>query len=423
MERLALVFYYHRLNRYSFNALAGALDTDPELAGIPISLPKTAAEVFSAVDALVRDQRPVVVGLSVLTPQLEAMQGIASRLRAEYGAGVTVLAGGPHASADPDSLLEAGIHAVFRGEAEETFPAFLKRHRSGLDPENLPGFAFRRALETVTNPPGRPLDINRFPSFSPGRYMLGPIEITRGCPFACSFCQTSRIFGVQVRHRSIDNIVRQAESLMSLNSRNGKVVRLLSPNAFSYGSRDGHELDLGAMRQLLAALRETMSSEGKIIFGYFPSEVRPEHVTEDTLGLLREFADNDEIVIGAQSGSEHVLETCHRGHDVETVLRAVTLARRFGYKVIVDLILGLPGETPGDVRDTAAVIDALLDLGARVHPHAFVPLPQTPFWKERPGKIPTEIVRALQKMSRQNAIYGDWVEQRKMADRIRRRAK
>jgi radical SAM superfamily enzyme YgiQ (UPF0313 family) len=196
------------------------------------------------------------------------------------------------------------------------------------------------------------------------------------------------------------------------------VVRLLSPNAFSYGSPDGRELNLSAMQKLLSALRETMTSEGKIIFGYFPSEVRPEHVTEDTLGLLREYADNDEIVIGAQSGSERVLETCNRGHSVEAVIHAVSLARQFGYKVIVDLILGLPGETSADVRETVSLIDTLLHYGARVHPHAFVPLPQTPFGKERPGNIPQEIVRAIQKMSQQNAIYGDWVEQRRMANRI-----
>jgi B12-binding domain/radical SAM domain protein len=418
MGRLALVFYYHRLNRYSFNALAGALDEDPQLSELPVHLPKTAEEVFSKTSELLRDGLPVVVGLSILTPQFEEMLGIVRRLGSEFGRRVTIIAGGPHATAEPGALLESGVDVVFRGEAEISFPSFLKHFLSGQNVRDVPGIASKRDGTVVNHPRGRPVDIDTFRSFSPRRFMLGPIEITRGCPFACNFCQTSRIFGVQVRHRSIDNIVRQAETLMSLRSRNGKVVRLLSPNAFSYGSPDGREINLSAMQKLLSALRETMTSEGKIIFGYFPSEVRPEHVTEDTLGLLREFADNDEVVIGAQSGSERVLETCNRGHSVDAVIRAVSLARRFGYKVIVDLILGLPGEKPSDVSDTVAVIETLLRLGARVHPHAFVPLPQTPFWTEHPGTIPPEIIRALDNMSQQKAIYGDWVEQRKLADRI-----
>ena len=92
--------------------------------------------------------------------------------------------------------------------------------------------------------------------------MFGPIEITRGCAFACSYCQTSHIFGVKLRHRSIDSIVRQA---LALRSGNRKVVRLLSPNAFSYGSPDGRQLNLQAMRDLLAALRKAVTARARIM--------------------------------------------------------------------------------------------------------------------------------------------------------------
>jgi len=197
-------------------------------------------------------------------------------------------------------------------------------------------------------------------------------------------------------------------------------VRLLSPNAFSYGSPDGRQLNLPAITDLLSSVRRALSPGDRIIFGYFPSEVRPEHVSVETLELLRRFADNDEIVIGAQSGSDRMLEACRRGHSVADVLRAVSLAKKYGYKIIVDLILGLPGETGEDVRQTVAVIAELSRMGARVHPHAFVPLPQTRFAGERPGIISPEVIRALEQMRQRHAIYGDWVEQRRLAGRIYR---
>jgi B12-binding domain/radical SAM domain protein len=309
---------------------------------------------------------------------------------------------------------------VVRGEAEETFPRVLKMLADGSDAQSIPGIAFRSDEEVVLTPPGSSVPIDRFPSFSWKRGMFGPIEITRGCPFACSFCQTSHIFGVRPRHRSVDAVVEHAETIRT---RKGRVVRLLSPNAFSYGSPDGRSVHAKALEELLDALRRTMTRRGKIIFGYFPSEVRPEHVTPETLGLLRKYADNDEIVIGAQSGSPRMLDACHRSHSVESVLSAVSHARRFGFKVIVDFMFGLPGERPEDERRTVVVMTELCRLGARIHPHAFVPLPQTAFSRKRPGRISGEVVRTLDRLAAEGAIYGDWIRQRRLAGRVYRQGR
>jgi radical SAM superfamily enzyme YgiQ (UPF0313 family) len=152
-------------------------------------------------------------------------------------------------------------------------------------------------------------------------------------------------------------------------------------------------------------LRKTVTASGRVIFGHFPSEARPEHITADTLDLLKEFADNDEIVIGAQSGSQRMLDSCHRSHTVESVLRAISLARKYGYKVIVDFIFGLPGESESDVRDTLAVMEDVVRLGARIHPHIFAPLPQTAFAKERSGNISPVVRDALEKLKSLRGLY------------------
>ncbi len=115
-----------------------------------------------------------------------------------------------------------------------------------------------------------------------------------------------------------------------------------------------------------------------------------------------------------------MLETCHRSHTVESVLGAVSLARKFGYKVIVDFILGLPGEEAQDVRETIAVMEKVSGLGARIHPHAFVPLPQTVFSAQPPGKIALEVIRTLEQLDQRRAIYGGWIEQQRLAHRVYR---
>jgi len=386
---MRLIFYYHWLNSYSFNALAGACDTDSRLAELPIGLALTEEQLRKLATDALREQGRVWVALSILTCQFGEMRRLIRQLRSDCGSKIVIMAGGPHPTACPDQVLDAGVDVVFRGEAEVSFPDVLRSLAEG------------RGCDALQLAPD-PVDIDTFPSFSPNRGMFGPIEITRGCAFACSFCQTSHIFGVRLRHRSTGNIVRQTEALRSTGP---KVVRLLSPNAFSYGSIDGRRLDLDALRELLAAVRGTVGAAGKILFAHFPSEARPEHIAADTLDLLKEFADNDEIVIGAQSGSQRMLEACHRSHTVESVLEAVALARTYGYKVIVDFIFGLPGESESDERETLAVIEKVVGLGARIHPHLFAPLPQTAFSAQRQGRLSPIVAQALERLKSLGGVY------------------
>jgi B12-binding domain/radical SAM domain protein len=339
-------------------------------------------------DAL-NKHRHVVLAFSVLTCQFEEIKQYISELRSIFGSRITILTGGPHVTACAEEVLNAGADIAVRGEGERVFPEILQSIEQGGQCQGIQSSPHPANLDTSF-------------SISPKRGMFGPIEITRGCAFACRFCQTSQIFGVHLRHRSIGTIVQQAKDLQSINR---KVVRLLSPNAFSYGSPDGRQLNLDALRKLLSALRSELPRGSKIIFAHFPSEARPEHITSDTLGLLKEFADNDEIVIGAQSGSQRMLDACRRSHSVEDVFKAVSLARRNGYKVIVDFILGLPGETPQDRHESLEAMRRIVLLGARIHPHIFAPLPQTAYAKEPPGKMDSFYSEALEELRSRQGLY------------------
>jgi B12-binding domain/radical SAM domain protein len=399
---IPLIFYYHRLNTFSFNALAAALDSSAFVAELPIALPTTDEQLQLVTSNILKRHDRAIIALSIMTCQFAEMQRLAHWLRKNFGSRVTILAGGSHVTACAREALESGIDIVFRGEAETAFPLALERIAKGEGYQDIPGIAFLQGRDLISQPQIQIVDLDAYFSFSPLRGMFGPIEMTRGCPFACRYCQTSHIFGASLRHRSVENIVRQATALRSGNR---QVVRLLSPNAFSYGSPDGKNLNLYAIRNLLSALRETVSSKGRIIFAHFPSEARPEHVTSDTLDLLKEFADNDEIVIGAQSGSQRMLDACNRSHTVESVLTAVSLARKYGYKIIVDFIFGLPGESAEDLRDSVKVMEEVVRLGARIHAHRFAPLPQTPFAKKPPGQVAPDILQILEKLKSQQGVY------------------
>jgi hypothetical protein len=134
---IPIVFYYHRLNCYSFNALAGALDADPSLADLPVDIALDAEQLHTLVASRISRHNRAAAALSIMTCQFPEMHVVIRRLRLDFGTRVSILAGGPHTTARPHDVLAAGADVVFRGEAEVNFPEVIRRMAAGLDFENV----------------------------------------------------------------------------------------------------------------------------------------------------------------------------------------------------------------------------------------------------------------------------------------------
>jgi radical SAM superfamily enzyme YgiQ (UPF0313 family) len=74
----------------------------------------------------------------------------------------------------------------------------------------------------------------------------------------------------------------------------------------------------------------------------------------------------------------------------------------------VDFVFGLPGEEEDDRAATRAQLERLARMGARVHAHAFDPLPGTPWGRERPGRIDPATALLLARLREGGRAYGEW---------------
>jgi radical SAM superfamily enzyme YgiQ (UPF0313 family) len=173
---------------------------------------------------------------------------------------------------------------------------------------------------------------------------------------------------------------------------------------------------LAAIEALLARCREIMGARRQVFFGSFPSEMRPEHVSPEALALIRKYCNNDNIVIGAQSGSDRVLAEAKRGHDTEAVERAVRTVIEAGYIAYVDFIFGLPGETEDDAMRSIAFAEKLTGLGADIHAHTFMPLPGTPFRDAPAGKLSPKLQTAMRRLIGKGELFGQWERQIAIAE-------
>jgi B12-binding domain/radical SAM domain protein len=222
------------------------------------------------------------------------------------------------------------------------------------------------------------------------------------------------MFSAKFRHRSLENIRWHVDEMRKRGLRD---VRFITPTALSWGTQT-EEPDLAAVEEMLASCKEGIGPNGRVFFGSFPSEIRPEHVSRDALRLVKRYCANNNIIVGAQSGSDRVLGAAKRGHDTEEVRRAVRLGVEEGFRINVDMIFGMPGENRDDVDASLGLARELADLGARIHAHTFMPLPGTPWRDAPPGDVDPETIREVDRLSQRGALYGHWQKQRDHAARL-----
>jgi B12-binding domain/radical SAM domain protein len=215
------------------------------------------------------------------------------------------------------------------------------------------------------------------------------------------------LFKARFRHRSLEGIRRWVRWQAGIATRD---LRFLTPSALSWGSEDGG-CDLAAIEALLATAREEAGPGARIFFGTFPSELRPEHVSAEALALVRRFCDNRTLVIGGQSGSDRLLAEMRRGHGAAEVEQAARVAVEAGFEPSVDLVFGFPGETDDDRAQTRALMLRLAEAGARVHAHAFMPLPGTPWASAARGRVDPETRALLDRLASAGRAHGQWRRQ------------
>ncbi|HUT79588.1 MAG TPA: TIGR04013 family B12-binding domain/radical SAM domain-containing protein [Candidatus Bathyarchaeia archaeon] len=412
-NNMGIVFYYSRANIYSYHALIGALEFDTHTANIPTFIPKP--DYFKQeINRLFSIEKfsNLIVAFSVATFQLEKIQEMIKNLQKHpRRQNMIIVVGGPHPSALPNDLLITGADAVVIGEGEKTICELVKRITKGENYQSIKGIAYLdQNKKLIPNQKNDPINLDAYPPFAPKKELYSALEITRGCNFGCKYCQVPTLFSRPARHRSPENVIKWGEFLLT--KRENWDFRFITPNAFGYGAKKSSEPNVEMIKKLLSGLHNLQAKKRKrIYFGTFPSEVRPESVTNDTLNLTKEFCHNDNLTMGAQSGSPKVLQQIKRGHTVEDVISAVDLARSYGFTMNIDFILGFPEEADEDQYLTMDLCKKLVKKDCKIHMHYLIPLPGTEYANVKPRPIVPDILKTIRKWSNDGIIFGSWQHQ------------
>lgn len=417
MKRLAIAIVINRFNKHSFSVLLGVLENSSLNGEMDVIFLNDNDDKIEKLKSLTKQYLKTIIAYSFTTPncidvfnQIQIIKNVVSRKNNE----IIFLAGGPHPSGSYEQTLNMGFDIAVVGEGEKTFINVISEIINSQTIKNIQGIAYRyNGKINFTGKSDRIKNLDDYPPFSVRYGLFGAIEISRGCPFKCKYCQTSFLMGDKMRHRSIDNILFWSEELKK---RNMKDIRFISPNALAYGS-DGKTINHDAIFSLLKKLNMLFKKQ-KIYFGSFPSEVRPEFVTKDSIELIADYTANKKIIIGGQSGSQRMLDISNRQHSVEDIMKAVEIINKVGLEAHVDFIFGLPQETINDKNQTLNLIKKLTSLGAVIHSHYFMPLAGTPWRNQIPSETGEDIAALVNQLTGQGLHYGQWNKQVKLAQNI-----
>jgi tRNA A37 methylthiotransferase MiaB len=324
---------------------------------VPPSITDSYGDTLLA-DYIARDE-PDFVGLSLYLWNVERSLHLAREIR-RRSPRTKILIGGPEVSSDnPFVLTQTGFDIAVTGEAEDTFGKVMDRLLDGRDVAGLPGVAVRQGLLGLG--PFGPAPSAGFPLTDyPSPYLdaLVPvepqrstyIETVRGCRSHCTYCFYPRSSNVL---RVLD-VARSAALVGELRRRGAREVVFLDPTF-------NHRPDFEA---LLDALAEVNPDRSVSCF----AEVRAEGLTADHARRLAR-AGFTKLEMGLQSVNRDTLKRVKRGGSPEKVAAAAKMLRAEGIDLLVDLIIGLPGDTPDDVRRG---IDFLLEHDLAEHAQVFV---------------------------------------------------
>ncbi|OFW57385.1 MAG: hypothetical protein A2W01_07040 [Candidatus Solincola sediminis] len=273
--------------------------------------------------------------------------------------GVFAVLGGPHATLNPEECLKEPVDAVCVGEGEFATLELAKQSEAGKRPHGIPNLYIKKADGSVERNKPRPFieDLDSLPF--PDRDMWLPwvsnpfsrpsLLVGRGCPFQCTYCCNHALRhvaeGKYVRLRSPANIVAELENMKGANPYLGEVYLEVE----TLGVKMEWALELCDLLRDFNATKEI-----PVVFGT-NLRVTPNRDYNKLFAALA--SSNFRFVnIGLESGSERVRrEILNRRYSNRDIENAVETARKHGLQVGFYNLIGLPGETKADFKETVKV--------------------------------------------------------------------
>jgi radical SAM superfamily enzyme YgiQ (UPF0313 family) len=288
-----------------------------------------------------------LVGISTITATATAAYLLGDHFRKR---GIPVVYGGPHVSFVPDEALEHGDFCI-TGEGETGFPLLVEALNGRGELADVPGLVWKDNGVIRRNPAAPAIeDLDSLPFPDLGLLEMGgsrkigvqgiglptvPIQTSRGCPFDCTFCSVTGMFGRHYRHRSTANIIAE---LSKYNPK--ECILFFYDDNFTANPRKAKEL-----------LKEMI----RLRLGFtWSTQVRSDIARDQEMLDLMAAAGCTSLYIGFESVDPAALEEMNKNQTVEEIRHAIREIRKRRIHVHGMFVFGFDTDTAATARATVS---------------------------------------------------------------------
>ena len=302
--------------------------------------------------------KPNLIGIGFMSAEWKPAKFIIESLRAIFTETVIVVAGGRHASNFPSEALRWGADYVVVGEGETTLSELVRALASERSTENIPGLASLDAGKKMHLVPREQetADLDIIPAYHlipyqkfidtrmalVGRYMkAGWLMTSRGCFSKCIYCRDQK-FGSRLRFRSMDAVIEDIR--VQLKDYDLECFYIID---------DMFAINEKRVIEFCNRFRDIQDEFKKRL--YFAATARADTLTMPMIEAL-EHAGCTQLSIGAESGSQKILDFLGTNKKVSDTISAFDMLKDKHIDTFVNFIVGVPSEEEKDVSETIGLV-------------------------------------------------------------------
>ncbi len=367
----------------------------------------------------------LAVGITSLTgPQIADGIELSRKIK-EIAPNIPIVWGGWHPSLLPhQTLSNAYIDYVVRGQGEITFTELLRVFQKDGDPSSIKGLLYKKNGVIVDNGMRELQDINEFPSLAyhlidlkkyPGRPSTPAdtyttIRTQQGCPFRCEFCAEPIVYlRKSVRYtpqRTVDEIERL------VNDYGVTEISFQDPTFV---------LTINHLKEFCTEMIRRRLNVKWVATARYTTIAR---MNEEMLSLLKQ-SGCDILHPGVEAGSQEMMDYIKKDQKLDDLMECVEKLARHNIRGLYSFIIGMPGEPEGEISKVFQIVKEIKerDPEAIVPVNFYTPYPISSLYKKaiQQGFKEPETLEGWKDFSaRKNRM--PWVS-RKMEDEVMKKDK
>lgn len=349
------------------------------------------------------EANPQIIGIGIMALEYRDCAHKTFEIIKKTNPNIITVVGGIYPTLCPEIITkDNNIDYFILGEGENRLPLFLKVLETGNGFEGIDGFAFRKNNQLVINhvteknainlenlplPNYSKFDMKRYTNYTQKftqnfNFKKLPVAITmtsRGCPFRCNFCASKEIYSQRVRTMSPERVLTEVDML--LNDYGIREIIFVDDNILVPKKRAIAIMD---------GLIERKKSGKDIVW---KSNNLPIHNMDDEILDKMKESGCYQIIVSIESGCQETLNRMRKPINLEKTEKTLEKIKKRNFDdVSSNFVIGNPGDTWEDIRESFRWVESMIDKGLMVYAvfHIATPFPKTELYEicKREGYLP-----------------------------------